>query len=36
MGIVEAKTLIDFRIGPELRALPQLDPGGEREVESLF
>jgi len=36
MGIVQAKALVDLRIGPELRALPQLDAGGQRDIESLL
>jgi hypothetical protein len=35
MGIVEAKALIDFGIGPELGPRPQFDASGEREVKSL-
>ena len=36
VGIVQTKALVDFWIGPEFRALPQLDAGGERDVEGLL
>jgi len=35
VGVVEAKTLIDFLIGPELGALPELHADRQREVEGL-
>src|SRR6185437_5391586 len=34
--VVETETLVDFRVGPELRALPQLDTGGKRQVEGFL
>src|ERR1700722_18645285 len=36
MGVGKAESLVDFRVGPELRAPPQLDASGERDVEGFF